>query len=127
MKLIIDDKPYILNVSRAIEYGVLAPAIEYAKDIRAGDVFQTHPSGNIVTNPFLVVRSQYPNALTNTNDAPCWMLLGIGCGANSNSGPFFSNGARTKAEVLAYLKERQMVFVRNIDNEVASLVNKKKN
>jgi hypothetical protein len=109
MKIIIDNKPYKLNVSAAINAGALVETHDIKRNtILAGDVFR---GGGL--NPFLVVRVTY--------SGDDYQLLGIGCKANS--GPFFDK-VHSLEEIKEYLEKNRMTYVANINSEVINLVNR---
>lgn len=81
--------------------------------MRCGDVF--HFGGREGTNPLWLVESVYSGDKR-------FQLVGIGASVNSNA---FYHELHSLEEILAYLKDKRMRFVRNINNliykEVAKL------
>jgi hypothetical protein len=107
IEIIINGVKHLLDVDRAKELGVLSQPLP--ERLSAGDVF-VHPTGRI--NSFLLVQAVYGNVNSFT-------LLGIGCSPNSNH---FHTTLHSIDEIRKYLEENKMVFSKNVNSEIRSLV-----
>lgn len=114
MKIEIEGKFWNLDVDKAIAAKVMT---EYPKSngkIKPGDVF-AHPTQKI--NNLLLVAGVNQYGMNPENR---YQLLGMGLSCNSN--PFY-NKLHSLEEIEVYLIEKEMVFVKNIDDEICALVN----
>jgi hypothetical protein len=109
MKINLDGKDYELNTEKAIADGYLKLIDPPILTIKPGDVF-----GNGLVNNLLVVRAIYSE-----DDNRAFQILGIGVSPNSN---FFYQFLHSKQEIIDYLNEKKMKFIRNITKEIEALV-----
>jgi hypothetical protein len=117
MYIKINKKLHKLDVDAAQKCGALTSAIVDPNEMRAGDVF-IDSKGNI--NPFLLVEAA-TRFQGNEEYKKRFQLVGMG--VNINSGLFFES-LHTLEEVADYLNSQKMVFARNINLDIVSLVNK---
>lgn len=96
---------YEIDIERVIAHGFLRKSYP----LQPGDVY-VDPTG--VCNPFLLIQA--------FNEKDGFALLGMGCFTNSN--PFFKT-THTTEEISGYLREKGMVFWKNINMSIAALVN----
>jgi len=83
-------------------------------EVEPGDVFK-HPEG--ICNTFLVVETRYSTGFDKSQHL---QLLGMGCRINSSE--FFENhSSHTQEEVIAYLKQKGMVYSHNIQDVIHKL------
>lgn len=107
-KLKIEGKSYELDIHAAIAHGVLS-AVHEVKDgpLQVGDTFQ---GGG--RNPLLLVQAVY-------NDPNSYQLLGLGASTNSDD---FYQELHSMEEIEKYLYNGRMTFVKNVNNQIRSII-----
>jgi len=106
MNIEINNKQYTIELERALELGVLRECITR---INAGDVYE-YPLGG--------TRLCFVEAAYSSGRFRIIGLNGLGCFADN---PFRGEGA-THLETVAWINERCLKFVRNINEEVFDLI-----
>jgi hypothetical protein len=106
MKLQIENKPFTLNINRAVELGVLTPDRVPITDIKAGDKFKHPSTGKIST---IISVSGYNSWLPKTNimDEDFYICAGI----NGNQSAAYIQPLRNKVEMLRWLYDNSYVKI----------------
>jgi len=106
MKITIEGLNYILNTGEATRLGVL---VKQTYPLEVGDVY-IHPENKY--NPFLLVQVGYKPEK--------YQLLGLKGGLAPNSGEFHSS-IRSLDEIEKYLRDRNMVYKKNIQPQIGEV------
>jgi hypothetical protein len=106
MKLQIENKPFTLNINRAVELGVLTPDRVPITDIKAGDKFKHPSTGKIST---IISVSGYNSWLPKTNimDEDFYICAGI----NGNQSAAYIQPLRNKVEMLRWLYDNSYIRI----------------
>ena len=118
MYIKINEKLHRLNVDAAQKCGALTSATVDLNEMRFGDVF-VDPRKR--TNPFLLVEAVTRFQGDSSEYKNRFQLVRMGVGINS--GPFYTS-LHTLEEIADYLNSKEMIFARNINSDIASLMNK---
>jgi hypothetical protein len=116
MKIDIGGVGYELAVERAKQLACLVEIPVYP--LVAGDVYGVNDP-QLSCNPFLLVEATYVSY--GENPGRVYQLCGMG--VRPNSGTFFQS-LHTKEEIEQFLRENGMKYLRNINHDIRSLVNK---
>lgn len=111
MHAIIDDGTgrYEIDMDRAIAYGIA----RVLHPLKAGDVY-VHLSGDV--NPLLLVEVTF-------SEEAAWQLIGFeGCRVHSDG---FFRVVHNIQEIEKYLVEHEMVFDRNVNKEIDTLIHRR--
>jgi hypothetical protein len=110
MNIEINNKYYTIELERALELGILKERITR---INIGDVYEYPEGGG--TRVCFVEAAAYSSGRFRIIG-----LNGFGC---FSDGPFRGGGA-THSETVAWVNEKDLKFVRNINDEVSDLITK---
>jgi hypothetical protein len=106
MKLQIENKPFTLNLNRAVELGVLTPDRVPITDIKAGDKFKYPSTGEIST---IISISGYNEWLPKPNDMnkDFYIIAGV----DGNQSAAYTQLIRNKEEMLKYLNDSSYIRI----------------
>ena len=105
MKITFENKNYELDVTHAIGCGAMKLARTLITDINAGDIFDVPNRSRV-----MIGRNYWDDS------APNYFLMGI------NGVRPFNCDLKTKQEMIDYLNEHRVTFIRNINDKIATLI-----
>jgi hypothetical protein len=112
MKITIEGTNYEINIEKAKQLGLCTEIRQPIKGFQVGDVFSLNEEGSSLR--VLIVQSTYGG-----KKKPTYNIAGIN-GVYLYSD--FRDRAVSQTEILKFLNERNFKFLKNINNEIASLV-----
>lgn len=109
MKVTTNNGDYELDLEQALKLGVCKKIFKTIESFNVGDIFTKPNFGKI-----LIVQADYGYHTEEQYNFAGYDGLDLYSA--------FANGARTKKEILEYLNSNELMFVKNINKEIAKLI-----